>query len=246
MSKIGVLLSGVAIAAITASSVLAADLPRRTAPPVAPYIVPIFTWTGFYLGLNAGAAFNDSRTQNSAFFNGYNQNGTSFTGGGQAGYNYQMGQFVLGLETDINYLGKTTNNNNSFGSYGNNNNRDGYFGTVRGRIGFALDRALFYGTGGLAYGRTNMQSAFVGPDAFGTPRAFYSYNNNNDRTKIGYAVGGGIEYALTNNWSIKGEYLYVDLGRSNNAYFDAGTGLSFTSNAQNRNHIARAGVNYRF
>ena len=242
MSKIGVLLSGVAIAAITAGSALAADLPRRTAPPVAPYIVPVFTWTGFYIGANAGAAINDSRYSYSAFLNNYGQSGTSFTGGGTLGYNYQMGAFVLGLETDLNYLGKTSSNNSTFGG---SNSSSGYFGTVRGRAGFAFDRALFYATGGLAYGRTNFPSTIVGLDAFGTPRAFYGFNNS-DKTKLGYTVGAGVEYALTNNWSIKGEYLYVDLGKSSVGYVDAGTGLGLTSTAQNRNHIVRAGVNYRF
>jgi len=242
---------GVAMAALATSALggipaRAADLPRRTEAPMAPvYAPPVFTWTGFYVGLNAGAAISDSRYQFSPFFNQNGNGGVAFTGGGQIGYNWQMGALVLGLETDLNYRGRSSNNNGATGFGGANTSTAGYFGTVRGRLGFAAtDHLLIYGTGGLAYGKTNFPTTIAGIDAFGTPRAFVGSNNNG--VTVGWTAGAGLEYALTPNWSIKGEYLYVDLGRKSVAYVDALSGASLTASANNRNHVVRMGLNYRF
>lgn len=126
-----------------ASAVSAADLPSRTAAPPAPVVAapPIFTWSGFYAGVNAGYGWN---TGDDVIINGvrFSNNDGGFVGGGQLGYNYQIGSFVIGAEGDLQWadLG-----NNAF-----SNNND-WFGTVRGRAGVAFDRALVYGTGGFAF-----------------------------------------------------------------------------------------------
>jgi len=112
MKKLGLFVSGAALA-LSAGAALAADLPRRNVAPVAPvYAPPVFTWTGFYVGLNAGANINDSRYAWAPFFNQNGQSGVGFTGGGQIGYNWQMGALVLGLETDINYRGASSSGGN--------------------------------------------------------------------------------------------------------------------------------------
>jgi outer membrane immunogenic protein len=203
-------------------SAMAADLPSRKGPPVA-YAppVPVFTWTGFYLGINAGAAFRQSN--NGFFANGSPFNGsgnTRFIGGAQGGMNWQVSQFVFGVEADGQAL---VGGNNNFGG-----SSTGFLGTARGRLGIAFDRFLVYGTGGFAYG--------TGGNRF--QNAFFT-NNAND-WRVGYAAGAGIEYAFTNNWSVKVEYLYTDLGRSNNNDF------GFLSTYRQRNNIVRAGLNYKF
>jgi outer membrane immunogenic protein len=216
--------------------------------------VPIFTWTGFYIGVNAGGAFraNSNNNNNNAFFlgapfigagNNGGGNNARFIGGGQAGINYQVNQFVFGIEGDGQALvGGNNNNNNNFGNFGNNGNNTRFLGTVRGRAGVAFDRFLVYGTGGVAFGSGPTVNNF-NPFLLGAGPAFNNANNGNN-WRVGYAVGAGVEYAFLNNWSIKVEYLYTDLGRSNNNN-NFGFGLGGNS-LRERNHIIRAGLNYKF
>ena len=229
-------LLGSAAAMAVVGSAAAADLPsRRVAPPpvIAAAPVPVFTWTGFYAGLNAGAAVNASSNQtNNAFFGNNNSGGANvaFIGGGQIGFNYQTGPIVFGVEADAQYRSRFGGTSNNY--FANqvifNTSRDGFLGTARGRLGLGFNQFMVYATGGVAFG--NRFDPIFGDTSF----------------KAGYTVGGGIEYALTPNFSIKAEYLYVDLGRSftssgfaNNGFFGNG---GFRSNA----HVARLGVNYRF
>jgi outer membrane immunogenic protein len=163
----------ISAAAILASgSAFASDLPTHKAPPPPPP-VPVFTWTGFYIGLNAGVAVNSSYnpvfvagglfpTSASNLVLGTNSGGTGFTGGAEAGYNWQTGAVVFGLETDINYIDRSGVKNGTYATnpvgYGaayptytlSGFDQDNWFGTVRGRVGYAADRALFFVTGGLA------------------------------------------------------------------------------------------------
>jgi outer membrane immunogenic protein len=246
------LLSATALVALTVAA-SAADLPSRAAP--APFIaaVPVFTWTGFYVGVNAGYGWN-TNSNNNGFFNpatgtffsgGGGGNDGGFTGGGQVGYNYQIGQFVIGVETDIQYADLGNGNSGAFvdpttgavfGGGGNNNGN--YFGTVRARAGFAFDRALIYATGGFAYGdigRGNNNGCF-----FGTSFAGCGSNSN---TNTGWTLGGGVEYAFTNNLTARVEGLYVNLDSNSNNDFFSGVG-----NNSNKGEfgVVRAGLNYKF
>ena len=230
-----------------AGSAIAADLPSRRAP--APYIAPppVFTWTGFYIGLNAGAGFrtNNNNGNNNAFiaaalglpigFNNGNGNNVAFVGGGQIGYNWQTGPIVFGLETDAQYRSSFgVGQNGGLGGAVNQRN-DGFLGTARGRIGYAFSPMfMIYATGGAAYGNTFANSSAIPFFGFGN-------NNNNNNFRVGYTVGGGLEYAFTPNWSVKAEYLFVDLGRSNQQQFFGGGGGS-----RSQAHVARLGVNYKF
>lgn len=231
--------SATALAGIlVAGSALAADLPRRAAPPPVFTPVPVFTWTGFYAGFNAGYGFGTNNNDNPtvlgllpastlvlaptvvAFRNGESNDG--FVGGGQVGYNYQFtpgSGFVVGIEADAQYA-DFGRNRNRFLSTGpiaaqavfNPNGLSGldFFGTVRGRVGYAFDRTLVYATGGFAYGSG-------GGRDFGLP--------NNDDFQTGWTAGGGIEYALptdsflnffkSNAVTLKVEGLYVNLDRGN-------------------------------
>ena len=190
------LLAATAISAAGLSAASAADLPMRSAPPV-PFVAaaPIFTWTGFYVGVNAGYGWSDDDFDAVDFADDEDDGG--FIGGAQVGYNYQIGSFVVGLEGDIQYA--------DFGREGvfNFEDEDGdilegelessdWFGTVRARAGVAFGQALIYATGGFAFA--------------------------DDAT--GWTAGGGLEYAFTNNLSAKIKGLYVSLDADNDFDID--------------------------
>jgi outer membrane immunogenic protein len=227
-----------ALASISATASFAADLPMRSAPPafVPP---PVYNWSGFYLGLNAGAGWSNSGnvTVSDPVLGAQSigvSSRTGFVGGGQAGYNFQTGGFVWGLETDIQYasIGSSVN----WGPYGRLGISSGssgeYFGTLRARGGVALDRTLLYLTGGLAYGGLN-SSPFGG----------------NATSNVGYALGGGVEYAFTDHWTAKVEALYINLSNGSNrtiAVTNGGLIYPVSANSGNGGGLARVGVNYKF
>lgn len=249
-------------AVLMAGPALAADLPARTSP--APYIAsaPVFNWTGFYMGLNAGAGFNQnsggvSSNITNTIYGGTGGNTSGFTGGGQLGYNMQLGSFVAGLEADINYLDRGKGSSGTFPavvtevsntdfrvSRGDGNN---WFGTLRARYGYVFDRALIYATGGLAYGGKRGgvgvdQRDYVGSTGVTTLTSLSGSGNSNN---VGWALGGGLEWALTNTWSVRAEYLHVDLGKNDRSFT---TLASNTINVSNNNKfdVVRAGLNWRF
>jgi outer membrane immunogenic protein len=206
-----------AAAAFLAGSASAADLPRRTAPVVpAVTALPVFAWTGFYAGVNAGWGFGQYAGSGGPSF----KDPSGFTGGGQIGYNYQMGNIVLGLETDLNYAHLRATNS-GIGIAGSKATVD-YYGTVRARAGIAIDRFLPYITGGFAYGGTNI-----------TVPGFAKTSPNH----TGWVAGAGIEYALTNNLTTRIEAFYVDL---DNKRTPTGTKLGPEFG------VVRAGLNYKF
>jgi outer membrane immunogenic protein len=261
----GSLLSAALTLVASSGLAYAADLPSRQAPPPAYVAVPVFTWTGFYVGVNAGYGFGGSKQNNvdipaGTFASAPGVSGTlspsssgndgGFVGGGQIGYNYQVGHVVFGVETDIQYadLGHGSGTYSTtftgtgtlpttFTAIDNRRNID-WFGTVRGRVGYAFDRFLVYGTGGLAYGGGSSSSTACSIVAC------------DDDTKIGYAAGAGVEYAFTPNWTAKIEGLYVNLGKAGNGtygYDAAGTVYTVSSTKQDQDFgVVRAGVNYKF
>lgn len=264
-----------ASAALMAGSAQAADLPRRAEAPVAPiYAAPIFTWTGFYVGLNAGGAWRDggrSLTPGGTFLNpavypganvgflggGNGDDDTRFTGGAQLGYNWQMGQLVLGIEADFNWI--NGNGNQSYTTIlpvaavtpgpnyvtVNHGRSSNFWGTVRPRVGWAMDRMLIYATGGLAYADSSNSGSIVLTNGVG--QTIGAFTATNDSDNFGWTLGAGVEYAVTNNWTIKAEYLYVDLNRKTRTYVDpVNPGYYFTGTTGDRFHVVRAGVNFKF
>jgi outer membrane immunogenic protein len=244
----------------------AADLPRRTvAPMVSPIVaVPVFTWTGFYVGVHAGYSFGeaDIRTSGNAANTianvgalarppslSFDQDG--FMGGAQIGYNMQFGMFVAGIEADISYTDLSTTQSyfspTTFGAAlaGTRSTFSQdleYLGTVRARLGVAFGRALVYATGGLAYGDVSYRADFF------TSGGALQFNGSKSGVEVGYTLGAGVEYAFTNNLTLKAEYLYYDLG-SQNVVVNAipGVGLnSYTSRFETEGHIGRVGLNYKF
>ena len=223
--------------------------------PVA--IAPAFTWTGFYVGVNGGVAFQDNnndRNRNRRGGNNGRGNGggddSSILGGGQIGYNMQFGMFVAGIEADIQAIdferinprlvnGRNNNGNNANNNRNNEDEVDA-FGTVRGRLGLAaFDRGLIYATGGLAW---KSDEGNNGGGRFGG-------NGNNGGDNIGFTVGGGVEYAFTNNISLKVEGLYVDFSDNNNDRNRRNNNIgrvNFTGNDGREFGLVRAGLNFRF
>lgn len=226
----------------------AADLPVAPAPAYkAPVVVaPTFSWTGFYLGGNVGAGWQNGTLADSfGLFNFNTNNNATFVGGGQVGANYQFGSnFVVGIEGDFDWF---ANNNNSvtvtgpLGTTFQGSNNGRWLTTLTGRLGYAYDRVLFYGKGGGAWVGSNnftLTNTATGASA--------SFSNNN--TNTGWTAGGGVEWAFTNNWTARVEYDYV--GLSNQTFvvpagFGAATGDVVTTN--NRNiQMVTVGVNYLF
>lgn len=199
-----------------ATAASAADMPARNytkAPPMA----PMFNWTGLYLGLNGGYGWVDA--------GGSSVGG--FVGGGQIGYNWQgIGSpLVLGLEADI--QGADIDQSETIGAV-TGTTRVKAFGTVRGRIGYAFDRAMIYATGGWAYTRTSLD--LTGPGG----------SISSSDWSSGWALGGGLEYAFMGPWSAKLEYLHVDSGDVTLTL----AGVPITGNYDL--NVVRAGLNYRF
>ena len=181
-------------------------------------------------------------------------------GGLQFGYNYQFGSFVAGLEADIalasirsssSVQGAAQSSSSGAGPATTNltsSDTMSSLGTVRGRLGFAVDKSLFYVTGGFAYARVHNSLSF---NLTQSPIYDVGVTANSDTWKTGWTLGAGMEYALSAKWSVKAEALYFDLGKQK---FDVSTTKAISGigtaglagNWQNSGVIARVGINYRF
>jgi outer membrane immunogenic protein len=179
-----------------------------------------------------------------------------FTAGGQIGYNIQINHAVLGVEADINGVNngvRTTGfvappNAINLTNVATSSAGLRWIGTVRARLGWAADRALFYVTGGWAYGKVDASSNAIALDNGTNPDVFAGSASAN---RSGYAVGGGLEYALTNNITVKGEYLYYNLGTATYAVapantLAAGEGLFINASQKFDGSVVRLGLNYKF
>ncbi len=215
---------GLFVAAMAAPS-FAADLPRPSyKAPI--YSAPAFSWTGFYAGVNAGYGFGKSDWSGGGVGS---TDPKGFLGGGQLGYNLQTGYWVWGIEADIDYNGMKgdTIGTGTCAAPGCET-KSSWLGSGRLRLGYAgWDRWMPYITGGAAFGDVKMSAANGGSQT---------------ETKLGWALGGGLEYALMNNWSTKIEYLYTDLGTVSCDAANCGT----ASEASYKANIVRLGLNYRF
>lgn len=233
-------------------------------PPVPEASIPVFSWTGGYIGLNAGGGFGtfdhpfsvvDPTTTPATQLLGGSLDITAggFIGGVQAGYNWQSGQVVYGVEAD--FQGSTVKaedkldlNVGGVGGVdlsGKAGTKVDWFGTVRARIGYAAsDRFMVYGTGGLAYGHVK---SYINGDITSGGALVGSIDESKSKTKAGWTIGAGAEYAITNNWTLKSEYLYTDLGKTTlyqGDIFGAGVDASLKNDVAF--HTVRIGVNYKF
>jgi outer membrane immunogenic protein len=240
------------------SAAMAADLPSRAPPAVYTPPPPIFTWTGPYIGLTAGYAFDgDHNFTNPAFFGApgfVRDRASGFTGGGEIGYNYQFanssyfggtGGVVIGLEADAAYVGPGSDTLFAGpGTLASFHSRTEFVGTVRGRLGYAFNNFLIYGTGGFAYGGVDDHLGIVGPVIF---------NGNRSTMRTGYAYGGGIAYALpttsfvnffhSSAVTIKAEFIHYDLGSTGMPVI--GPATAFLSQIRTQGNLVRAGIDYK-
>ncbi len=207
----------------------------------------IAQWSGFY----AGAHIGYSNAKASADFSllglpllsgGENLSGAVY--GGQLGYNAQWNRFVLGIETDIMATSQKASSTRACvalacGVAVTQTSEDSipWLGTLRLRAGLTLGRALIYGTGGIGYG------AFKSTQTLTTTLA--SVTSTSQEQRPAWVVGGGIDMALTDRWSLRGEYLRIEASENTTTYNVGGLGLVTERSAMTEN-IGRFGVNYRF
>jgi len=196
----------------------------------------------------------------------YRADGNGGTIGGQIGCNMQFGSLVLGVEGDLNWANATSSVNAAFAPFPSANpaftisqeneslsTRLDWFSTVRARGGIAIDHWLLFGTGGLAIGHFR-SSTNIAYGTNGTSPVFAGsfHTGESTVTRLGLAVGGGVEYAVNANWSVKAEYLFMSFGGFSYASpliapaAAVGAGYSWTTTVTPREHIFRVGLNYRF
>jgi outer membrane immunogenic protein len=244
--------SSVAAAAAAAGGAQAADLGVRKAPPPAPVVAPP-SWTGWYVGVHAGANWQMADAEYAAPFHTGSigaslpgGNTVGFIGGGQIGYNWQFAPtWVLGVEATISGLtGKATAKPEFTLTKGNGFSSEiNWLATVRGRIGWLMDPdTMFYGTGGVAWGGVKNSA---NPNGFNN---VFCCTKSESTTRTGWVAGGGIEHMLGgawSHWTLGVEVLYVDLGSS------TGTGVAADGDTKgtkfhNKAAIGQVKLNYKF
>jgi outer membrane immunogenic protein len=234
----------------------AADLPVKSPPLVA----PAFSWTGFYAGLHGGA---DWYTKDwSAPLSAINIAGgcpgcpiaissnsaSGWLAGGQAGFNLQISNWVLGVEADASWTSLNGSSVNGLVTTSLDTSKVNALGTVAARAGVAVNNALLYLKGGAAWAddrffiSRTVPSPIPGLLPVGAPIQLAT------DTRWGWMVGFGLEYALTQNWSIKAEYDHLDLGsRTETLLAQPSCGcLVFQYDIKQRMDLVKVGFNYRF
>ena len=218
---------------IASADSLAADLPAGPPPASVVYAAPpTYNWSGFYIGINGGYGHGTTNWTSATGATG-DFNAAGPLAGGTVGINYQAGSFVFGFEADADWADFTGTSNNAtvcslFTPNAGCETKQTWFGTGRARIGYAFDRLLVFGTAGGAVG--NIRAGLVPPNTFDTA------------TAVGWTVGGGLEAGITENWSIKVEYLYADYG---NGSCSANCGPFVPITVPLTENLIRAGINYR-
>lgn len=261
-------LLAIAAAALASTPALAADLAPMApeyykAPPV---VMAPQTWTGFYFGGDVGGAWSHtdgswaglpSAAAFGAYPTGGDLNGSGFLAGGHVGYNYQFApSWVLGVEGDWTWTRAGGSNSQNWTAYGTGLPIPGsattmdatvdWLASIRGRLGYLVTpNVLAYVTGGAAWGNVHYSASAANP-ATGY-LATTAFNNTSD----GFVVGGGLEWAMTSHWSLRGEYLYYRLASAQGAVA-AGTPAAFAAfpSSFSWGHtsvgVARAGLSYKF
>jgi outer membrane immunogenic protein len=267
---------GIAIATILTTSAMAADLAVK-APPIPPVV---YDWTGFYIGLNLGYSWGRSSDQSTLtnfplgltyFTNTDRARMDGVVGGAQAGYNWQVTNWVLGIEEDIDGTGQRATRNFTcptgvctpatptftfvpgIGVFPGvpipgpavpfaMTQRLDWFSTIRGRVGYLVTpKVLLYGTGGFAFGQVSSSETIAG--------APFGFTAND--TRYGWTAGAGIEGIIAPNWTARLEYLYIDLGTSSGSFLTAIPAnpvgvINSNFSSHITDNILRVGVNYTF
>lgn len=221
---------------LASASATAADMSVKAPITKAPAAVA-YDWTGFYLGGYWGTSLGQSSATTSGGFAGTADiTKAGWTAGGTAGVNWQAGRnWLLGLEGDLGYLA----NDRRFHQWNDSpvtvGVKTGGYATARARFGYVTGPSVLYLTGGAAF--VQVEDTFGGGGAAINPTSVTN-------TKTGWTVGGGIESKISQNWTRKTEYLYIDSGTTN----FVGNPYGFLPNASFRNqfHVIKSGINYKF
>ena len=236
MKKLGFVVLSLGAATFQAT---AADLARRPVVAPAPVVVPVFSWTGFYVGANVGGAWSSTTITSNITGANWKPSNTTFIGGGQLGYNYQWpgSNWVIGAEWTFDWGGGDKTSNVVTGPLGQqfqaSANSASWLTTLTGRLGYAADRWLVYGKGGWAWLESSARITNLTTGASATA----------DHTSNGWVGGAGVEYAWTQNWTTKLEYNYIGSGN-----WSSPNTLVAGGNASYKAHIQTLvlGVNYKF
>jgi outer membrane immunogenic protein len=240
--------SALLLATAVAQPAAAADLPRRVAVPAAApaYVAAVYNWTGFYIGGHLGWARVDLSESVVAAPAGFGTGTVSgrddgFLFGGQIGFNYQINQFVIGVEgtlsgVDIGSSGTivTTAGGTTFTTTGTTN--VDWIATLAARFGVAFGNTLLYAKAGVAW--MDWSSTATGTTTTGGLVTTVG-TVSGGRTETGYVLGAGVEYGFTPNWSAKLEYNFLDFGTERR------TAGGFTVDNDLTTHLVKAGINYR-
>jgi outer membrane immunogenic protein len=223
-------LLGTTAAAFLAAPAAAADMPVKAsrAPIVAP---AIYNWSGFYIGAHVGRAWGTKDWVGVGVGPLGSHDIDGFIAGGQVGFNYQVGAWVWGAEVDLSWADLDGGHVDAVFA-GNNRTEVKWLGTATGRVGHAWDHLLIYVKGG---------GAWAGDVYTVTAPGFFREARD---TNWGWTVGAGLEYGLAPNWSMKIEYNYLDFG-TKRITFTSG-GASFDRDVDQRIHVVKYGINYRF
>jgi len=237
------------------------EYPGQYRAPVAdtsPPYVSVFSWSGFYVGGNVGFAYSDARFAYAgapiapcAAITGSvgdcqtsgNANGNGLGAGMQAGFNQQIGRLIWGLEGDVTWLGPDQGKSiflPNFGAVQSFAETNSWLITLRPRLGFSYYRAFIYGTGGVAWGSVSHSIAFADAGVFAP------LTERESDTRVGWTVGAGVEYVLAEHLTLKGEYLFVDLGDTAVATPSVGGWWPTTTRFSEQEHVLRLGLNYKF
>jgi len=258
------LLAAATAVAFTGSA-FAADLGAPPPPPVYAPPPPVFSWTGVYIGAQIGGAWGSGALSN---FHGFDPFTGTFLntslggtpsgviGGGHVGYQIQINQWVLGVEGSVDGTSLTKDVNAAFpdflgGALLRTQTSADIQGSIRGKIGIAWDRFMFYGTGGVAFGGFNTDWQISSPNGFVTPGGVvippFFASNNFSTTRVGWTAGGGAQYAVTPNWWVFVEYRFSDFGTVRNGAFPAlPTGVFFNGERRLQENQVQAGISYKF
>jgi outer membrane immunogenic protein len=232
------LAAAVALTALS-SAASAADLASRRVAVPAAIVAPAFSWTGFYVGLNAGYGLANTNVR--ALTDGVmSGNAGGFIGGAQIGYNYQINNVVLGAEGDFGYFGARrsfTDVDAVAGVTTTASWKTSWDASIRARLGVAVDRTLFYVTGGIAFADFGLKASVTDGGV--------TQSLSGSQTRVGWTLGAGVEYAVTQNLTVRGEYLYANYGSKNLGLSGTG-GFERTPGLRLETHKFRVGVNYLF
>jgi len=193
---------------LTSTTAFAADLAPQPAEPEAPVYVP-YNWTGFYAGVHLGVVgAGDIKATNQVTGASVKFNDTNFIGGGHLGYNYEFPQgFVIGLEGDFDYTGLSKTQNFAGPTFTESDKfKSDWQASIRARAGYAFDRVMPYVTGGVAFANEKFTVS-----GFNTVTG--SFGGSKSDTRTGWTVGGGVEYAMTDNILLRAEVRYSDFGK---------------------------------